>query len=310
MIWSRRGVKDVAGTHSFSTIDTRAPIHTGGRRRATRALALTVTALLTAGSALAARSFTVTVVAAHGPITDLLPASTVLYAGATVEPDGGLDANLHTIEQAFSAQPGFGSTARRFTSLLSSTANTLSCNADSRPIAWNSQLSSWINGTFAVAVTNPAAFRDGGMTRAVQDNAVVVVGLKVRRPLADILTQHQLGSATRALRYGGIDLYAVQRSPACTTSPSSMAALAYAAVLNGYAVVGLTPRSVEREIDVYRSATPSLSQSATYRQVTRALAPDGLAFVYLNTPALLQYVPSAGSLFSRLSGLAPAGATR
>jgi hypothetical protein len=314
MIWSQCGIEDAARTPSslFSGAAMPAPSHTGGRRRATRTIALAATALLTAlsaGSAVAARSVTVTLVSAHGRIADLLPASTVLYAGATLAPSGSQGATLRTLESAFTAQPGFATMARQVTALLSSATGS-SCNAGSRPVTWDAQFGSWINGTLAVAVTDPAAFRHGGTSRAAQDDAALVVGLKVRRSLADLLTQHQLGSATRALRYGGVDLYAIQHRSGCGTATSNTAATAYAAVLNGYAVVGLTPRSVEREIDVYRGLLPALSRSASYQEVAHTVSPDGLAFVYLDTPALLHYVPSAGALFSRLAGASPSSATR
>jgi hypothetical protein len=309
MIWSQRGIEDAAHSRSSLTPWAAMPAQprTDGRRRATRAIALAATAVLAAfcaGSAVAARSLTVTLVAAHGRIADLLPASTVLYAGATLAPDGSQGANLRTLERAFTAQPGFATMARQVTALLSSATGT-NCNAGSRPVSWDAQVSSWINGTLAVAVTDPAAFRHGGTSRAAQDDAALVVGLKVRRSLADLLTQHQLGSATRALRYGGVDIYAVQNRSACGT-----AATEYATVLNGYAVLGLTPRSVEREVNVYRGITPSLSRSATYQQVAHAVSPDGLALVYLDTPTLLHYVPGAGALFSQLAGSSPSGATQ
>jgi hypothetical protein len=310
MLWTKRGIEDAAHSRSSLTPWAAMPAQprTDGRRRATRAIVLAATALLvalSAGSAVAARSVSVTLVAAHGRITDLLPASTVFYAGATLAPDGSQGANLRTLEHAFTAQPGFAAMARQVTALLSSATSTTSCIAAARPVAWHAQFGSWLNGSVAVAVTDPAAFRHGGSSRAAQDDVALVVGLKIRRSLADILTQYQLGSATRALRYGDVDIYAVQNRSACGT-----AATAYATVLNGYAVLGLTPRSVEREVDVYRGMLPSLSRSTTYQQVAHAVSPDGLAFVYLDTPTLLHYVPSAGALFSRPAGSSPSGATR
>jgi hypothetical protein len=277
------------------------------------ATALAFTGIVGAG-AFAAQSLTVTVLAASGPPAALLPASTALYAEVNIHPGATQAANLQTISRAFTSQPGFANLRAMLTSSLNSSQGSATCTNGTQSFSWNSQVLSWINGTVAVAATDPAAFSSNQNAPAAKDGMVVIAGLKVQQSIADIILSHQLGSAALATTYQGTSIYTIQDSSTCAAGSSSLTSLwpgalrtrlfgggnggvpgttttnsaAYAAVLNGYALLGQTPASIEREIDVFRGTRPALSQSASYLRLMAAVPSDRLAYLYMDTPAVLR----------------------
>lgn len=269
------------------------------------------------GGVIAAQSLTVTVLAASGAAADLLPASTVLYADVNLNPSATQTANLRTIERAFAAQPGFKGLQDSFTAALTGAQGGQNCTNGARPFSWNAQVRSWINGTAAVAVTDAAALSGKQNSPAAQNGVVVLVGLKVQRSIADIVTNHQLGSASLATTFKNIPIYAIQSAPACGSTGSAGSGVhavtggspAFAAVLNGYAVLGQTKKSIEREIDVFRGVRPALSQSASYQRLLGMVPRDRLAYLYMNTPALLREAAKAQSAGAKVPGAGSATGT-
>lgn len=293
---SMQNVDEVAPAVALSV--TTPPSTARPRRRPSARLAAAVVAALAAvvgGGAYAARTLTVTLVSPSGSVADLLPAGTVLYASLAVRPGGDQGANLRTLTAAFTGQPGFSRIREEIAGQLVGSG---ACTGTVRARALADRVLSWADGTAAIAVTDPAVLRAHDAAGA-RDGVVGILGLRVQLSIADIVTQQHLGSAAPAGEYNGVAIYALAGTPGC--GPTGRAASGYAALIHGHAVIGATRRSVEREIDVARGTTPALSASATYRRATAALPPDGLAYLYVDTAAIIKQVPGARGTLAGIS---------
>ena len=258
-------------------------------------------AVLVGGGAVGARMLTLTVVSAHGPMADLLPASTVLYASADLQPDGAQGTNLQALTAAFTDQPGFAKIRRLITDATNAKPGRPGCRTQV-PFSWDDIMHSWIDGRMAVAVTDPAALgTTANNTQAARDGVVGIVGLRVRLTLGDVFSHFRLGTAAQSSSYNGVTIYSLRSDSACGPSlPTASAVTGYATLLNGYAVVGASPASVEREIDVYQGKLPKLSGSVGFKRLGAAIPADGLAFVYLDTPTLVRSIPGGSPYLSGL----------
>lgn len=262
-------------------IDAVSTQHTGSphRRRSTRMWAvrgaIALLALLLTSGAVAARTVTVTVMASHGAITDLLPASTILYAHLDLDPRGSQGMSMQAIEHAFTSQPGWSHIQR----MMDAAFRTQAGQQGGDSITWQT-VQDLTDGQFALAVTDASALakaRSG--SRAGQDGLVVIAGLKVQASLADLVTSHHIGVPSRVASYRGVDLYRV--------GSLGKGAPTYAALLNGYAVIGATSAAVAREIDVQQGRIARLTDSPRFRQLLARVSTDGPFFAYVDARALL-----------------------
>ena len=276
----------------------------GARRRPGSRAALIIAALLAVlvgGGVVGARMLTLTVVSARGPMADLLPASTVLYASANLQPDGAQGTNLQALTAAFTDRPGFARIRKLITDGIAAKPGQPGCHAQA-PFSWDDMRHSWINGRMAVAVTDPAALgATGSNTQAARDSIVGIIGLRVTLTLGDVFSHFRLGTAAQSSSYNGVTIYSIRSDSTCGPSlPTTSGVTGYATLLNGYAVIGASPASVEREIDVYQGKLPKLSESAGFKRLGAAIPADGLAFAYLDTPTLVRSIPGGSPYLSTL----------
>ena len=249
------------------------------RRILTRVIAAAVVVL--AAGAIAARMVTITLLASHGSIADLLPATTAIYATVNLSPGGSQGDHLRAIEQAFSSQPAWESVRQQVDSLLNGTANGSGVTGGSGQPTWN-QIMGLTNGQFAVAVTNASALTSAGgyPNQPIRDALVLIAGLKVQGTLSDIVSQHSLGSPTKVDTNNGADIYQISGGIFANGT-------AYATILNGYAVIGETEAALIPEIAVLRGHAPRLSDNPNYKAVTKQAGADGVAFAYADDAALV-----------------------
>jgi hypothetical protein len=253
-------------------------------------------AVLLVGGVIGARAITLTLLASHGAMTDLLPSSTVLYASVNLDPAGSQGDNLRSIERAFTSQPGWSHIQHTIDTSLQTSGQ-----GKGEQFTWDS-VSNVLDKRFAVAVTDASALVSSASDpRAMQNAVVAIVGLKVQASLADIVTSHHVGVPSRVATYHGVDLYHI-------TSSLRGGGDAYGAILNGYAVIAATEAGVTREIDVQQGRLARLSDSPRFKQLAGKIAPDGPFFAYLDTPALLD-TAEGRTLADVVSGVA-ASATR
>jgi hypothetical protein len=130
----------------------------------------------------------------------------------------------------------------------------------------------------------------------MQNAVVAIVGLKVQTSLADIISSHHIGVPSKADSYHGVDVYHI-------SSRLRGGGDAYGAILNGYAVIAATEAGLTREIDVQQGRVARLSDSPRFKQLAARIAPDGLFFAYLDTPALLD-TAQGRTLADVISGVA------
>ncbi|MGH2411695.1 MAG: hypothetical protein ACRDGS_15200, partial [Chloroflexota bacterium] len=204
-----------------------------------------------------------------------------MYATVNLSPGGSQGDHLHAIEQAFNSQPGWESVRQQIDTLLNRAPNGNGVATGGQP-TWN-QVLGLTNGRFAVAVTDASALMasGNGMSQSPTENAVVLIaGLKVQGSLSDIASSHNLGPSSKVDTYDGADIYQI-------SSGIFSGGEAYATILNGYAVIGATEGALTPEIAVQRGHAPPLSDSATYKSVTKQVSTDGVGFAYIDDAALV-----------------------
>ncbi|MDB5074547.1 MAG: hypothetical protein JWO42_726 [Chloroflexi bacterium] len=236
-------------------------------------------------------------------VANLLPASTVLFASFNPNPGGDQGANLRTIESAFGGQSLFNTISK-----LSASTSTSSCSDVSK------QILSWVAGPITLAITDPAALKSSKSSKASAKGVAVLGAVKPGLSVSGVMTKNHLGTAVPAGTYAGVSIYSLKPASGCMSNAVGSSPT-YAAIVNNVAIIAGVQTEIQREIKVAQGKAPALSSSAAYKNIIAKLPPTGIAYMYLDLPAIVKATSGAaagalsgsGSPLGALSGSAGSG---
>jgi hypothetical protein len=268
--------------------DENAPVSQSASKPRRRIPAIAVVAaivvlLLGAGTAAA---FTVPVISinADRPLAQMLPAGTVFFVSADLNPAGQTKTNLDRAVHAFTDQPGWRDVVKAFQSGTHSTPSTGSCYDKASNQAL--QHLTWLGHETAIALVSTSGLNATGSTAsdALQRDALLLAPLHVQQTLAQALSGFHLTLPPSGTSYGGTTIY---REPfiSCGQVSGGTAADVYAALEKGYVLLALKPDAIERVIDTANGKNQKLSTSATYNKLTNKLPANRLATYYVDGSA-------------------------
>jgi hypothetical protein len=239
--------------------------------------------LLGAGTAAA---FTLPVISinADRPLAQMLPAGTVFFVSADLNPVGQTKKNLDRAVHAFTDQPGWSGIVKEFQGGTHSTRSTGSCYDKASNQAF--QHLSWLGHETAIALVSTSGLNQSGTTAsdALQRDALLLAPLHVQQTLAQALSGFHLTLPPSGTSYGGTTIY---REPftSCGQASAGTASEVYAALDKGYVLLALKPEAIERVIDTANGKGQKLATSASYKQLIGKLPANRLATYYVDGSA-------------------------
>jgi hypothetical protein len=280
----------------------------GSRSIATAGLILALLLLLGGGTA-AAFTFPVKTLKADKAMAEMLPASTAVLVSADLNPTGTEKTNLRAIEHDFTDQPGWSKVLASVNQTTRRNADTSDCfNRTQGQVTANLDK---LSGQVAFALIDAHGINlsqvdlapsPSQATQQFEKKGVVLAALHVQLSLVGILSGFHLSLPQKALDYHGVTIYQ-ETIPSCQKANSNLPQTFYAALDQGYIVLGLQPDPIKRVIDTAAGAAPSLATNNTYRALEAQLPHDQLGGYYYDARSLL----STSGLFSSLERMSPVG---
>jgi hypothetical protein len=203
--------------------------------------------------------------AASSDAASLAPAKSLVYAEATLKPEGEQKAAIESLVSKF---PGEGSAGERISGLLEKAV------AESDPeLSWKRDFEPWVGDEAAFFVSG---LRPGGK----DSNAAVLIATDDEDATVETIEKDK---TLRKTDYRGHDLYLSDRESAT-------------AVVDGWVLLG-NPGGVKAAIDVAEGDDP-IAENGAYKDALDDVSEDRLGFVYVNTPLFadqLEKLPTAGA---------------
>ncbi|MGH2443275.1 MAG: DUF3352 domain-containing protein [Chloroflexota bacterium] len=218
----------------------------------------------------------------------MLPASTVAYVSLDLNPSGSSGTNWNRIVHAFTNQPGWQSETRTFDQLKGSSPNSSDCYQQTE-----GQISSHLGqlGHASAIALVPAPGMHPlatGAATTIKQSIVFLAALHVRMTIIQVVSAFPLTIPHQTETYRGVPIYR-ETFPECGAVNAAAPQAVYAAVDQGYVLLGLLPAPIKRVIDTAAGKAPDLASTAVYSSLMKRVTPGGLATYYLN-----------GAAFSRL----------
>jgi hypothetical protein len=261
---------------------------TGRKRRIGLFLPILIAILFVVGLGTAA-AFAVPVVSitADKPLAQMLPATTLYYMSADLNPSGTTKNNLDRIVHAFTDQPAWKNISKQFNQVTKPSSSGGACYQQTQN-ELTSNLS-YLGHVSALALISAQGLKINGNTTgldtAVKKDVVFLASLDVHQSLFGALSGFKLSLQSTTITYKGTTIYQ-EKFPACAKTSSQSPDRVYVALDKGYVVAGFLPDPIERIIDTGAGDAPNLSSDATYTGLESRLPGDQLGGEYLNAKAL------------------------
>lgn len=256
------------------------------RHGLTRSLPLLVVAaavlVLLAGTA-AAFAFPVISVTPEKTVAEMLPATTVAYLSADLNPAGAVKRNLNRIERDFTSEPGWSRIAATLNSTTKGSAAANRCFRQTQGNVTDHLKDLGHRSAFAV-IAAPGRTLSTGLEN-LQHDMVFLASLDVHMTLVQALGGFSLSLQQRTSSYRGTTIYQ-ESFPSCGAVSTSAPTRVYAALFKGYVVLGLRPDPIERIIDTGSGRVPALASVRAYGALMTQLPVSQLGGYYLNAKAL------------------------
>ncbi|MBV9281916.1 MAG: hypothetical protein JOZ41_17695, partial [Chloroflexi bacterium] len=285
---------DAGRTQSYRATDA-APAGPGpgtlvATRRRSRRPALIIPAvlilLLLAGGTAAAFTVPAFGVTAETSLGQMLPASTVFYVSANLNPTGATRTNLDRIERAYTSQPGWSTIASTYNkSTENNTGSSGSCYRQTK-----SQITDHtgdLGQDTALVMTSPQGINasntsdSAALIAAVKRDFVVVAPLNAKRTLVQVLTGYNFSLPQKSQTYHGTTIYA-ETFQSCNQASGGTASTVYAALVKNWVVLGLVPQAIYPIVDTAKGQIATLASTNAYSSLMSKLASDHLGSYYLN----------------------------
>lgn len=219
-------------------------------------------------------------------IAQMLPASTALYISADLNPSGATKSNLDAIEHDFTDQPGWAQIAKTFNSTMHGTQQRDACYNQTQGQVQGHLGDLGHASAFAlIDTTGLSASAPGNAATAAKRDFVFLASLDVHMTLVQALGGFHLTLQQTSTEYHGTTIYQ-ESFPACGQMSSSVPKTVYAALVDGYVVLGLLPDPIERIVDTAAGTVPSLTTVQSYTTLMAQLPADQLGGYYLDGSAL------------------------
>ena len=269
-------------------------------RGASIAIAGVLVLLLILGGGTAAAAFIPLYSAtAQKSLGEMLPATTVFYVSADLNPSGATKDNLNRIEKAFTGQPGWSKTSvvSQYNQGSQRHTSSASCYRDTQRQV-TARLSD-LGHESALALTDTKGINLSGVNganaagsatsqlNAFKQNLVVVAPINAKRTLFQVLTGSGLSFSLpqKTSVYNGTTIYA-ETLTSCGQASGGAAQTVYAASIKNCVLLGLVPQALYAIIDTASGRRPNLASTTSYQQLMAKLPGDHLGSYYLNGKSL------------------------
>ena len=232
----------------------------------------------------------------------MLPATTVGYVSADVNPSGTTQAHLNRLKSAFTGQSDWSQSAiaaqLKNSSTVSGSGSACFRKASKQ---FSAELKN-LGHELALAMTSAdginlrpqtsgygSIYPSASMQSALKNDFVLLAPIHVQMTLLQALTNTGLSFTipSKVATYGGVTIYS-ERVTGCAGVPATGPSTFYAAQFKDWLVLGLTPQSLHPIIDTANGNRPALSSVSDYNQLKSRLPGDRLATFYLRGSALKQ----------------------
>src|SRR5579859_15328 len=230
---------EATGNDSTTVVGQRSTPRYSKSRTGFAAVIVAILLILGAGTAVA---FTVPVFTANATnsVAQMLPAGTVFYVSADLNPTGAKLANLERIRHAFTDQPGWANITKLYNSSTQQQSSQSACFRQTQNQV-SANLSDLGHDT-ALAMTSEIHLKGGLDTMtALKRNLVVVAPLHVQRTLIQALSGLSIALPQHAADYHGTAIYA-ETFRSCGHATGNTAQTVYAALVKNYVLLGMAPQ--------------------------------------------------------------------
>lgn len=263
------------------------------KRRALTPLALVAVLVLLVIGAGTAAAFNLPLFAmnANKSIGEMLPASTVFYISANLNPSGATKDNLDRIERAYTSQPSWKHIASTFNSQIKQAkGSTGDCYRKTKSqISDNVQklgqdTALVMTGTGRLNISKPNGGSSNILT-TLKRSFVVVAPLHEQVTLVDALSGFSFSLQQKSTSYGGTTIYK-ETFKSCGQASGGQAQTIYAALVKNWAVLGVVPEAIYPIIDTANGKSSALNSVPLYRTLMARLPTDHLGTYFVNGPSL------------------------
>jgi hypothetical protein len=275
-------------------------------RRKAAVVALVIVTVMVVGAVVAA-TVPVYAVAAQSNVAAMLPASTPFYLSVDLNPTGATKSGLDQIESAFTGERGWAHNS--IVRFLRHSTQAKSSAGDCYRGDGRQALSSFseLGHQTTLAVTSlkgvpraNAQSETADAGHAVRRDIVVVAPLNIHETLVQALTSaFSLSWPKQAGSYKGTTIYSESLHSCSQASGGASGDTLYAALVKGWAVIGVTQAALRPVIDTANGSRPSLAHLASYSKLESPLPQNQLVGYYFNGTKLKPYLNSEH--FSTLS---------
>ena len=248
-----------------------------------------VVLLLLIGGAAAAFTVPAFAVNADKSLGDMLPATTVFYVSANLNPSGPTKNNLDRIERVYTSQPAWNNVASAYKSGTQNNSSSSSQCYRQTTGQISDHLGDLGQDTALVMTDTRGINVSNGSSSQTVDafkrNFAVLAPLHAKRTLVQALSGFDISLAHKEGNYSGTDIYK-ETFQACGQADAGTANTVYAAMVKHWVVLGLVPQAIYPIVDTANGQRATLASTGPYRALMTKLASDHLGSYYLNGKSL------------------------